>query len=200
MHRSSFVPAASLSRRVRAACDCWDAEIELSLGWVEAVGVADRSAYDLTCHARATNSQLTAQLTLDEPRKVESFGLTKKAIAAIGKAFKKDAKKAQTRHRAPRLSRTALCPDADAHPPQVTSHLDGLDTSALKSLDEQAKASGSVSITVDGASYELTKDLLVFESKTTMQARSATCRAPLLADRTPKRPCPHSTSRCSHRT
>ena len=117
MHRSPSVPDRVLSRRVRAACDCWDAEIELSLGWVEAVGVADRSAYDLTCHAKATNSQLTAQLTLDEPRKVESFGLTKKAIAAIGKAFKKDAKKARIRHRALRLSRTALCDDADAHPP-----------------------------------------------------------------------------------
>ena len=39
------------------ACSCWDAEIELSLGWVEAVGIADRSAYDLTVHARATGDR-----------------------------------------------------------------------------------------------------------------------------------------------
>jgi glycyl-tRNA synthetase len=29
------------------ACDCWDAEIETSHGWVECVGHANRSAYDL---------------------------------------------------------------------------------------------------------------------------------------------------------
>lgn len=29
------------------ACDCWDAEIETSLGWVESVGIANRSAFDL---------------------------------------------------------------------------------------------------------------------------------------------------------
>ena len=27
--------------------DCWDAEIECSYGWIECVGLADRSAYDL---------------------------------------------------------------------------------------------------------------------------------------------------------
>ena len=34
--------------------DCWDAEVECSYGWVECVGLADRSAYDLRvsfpCH------------------------------------------------------------------------------------------------------------------------------------------------------
>ena len=30
------------------ACDCWDAEIKTTYGWVECVGCADRSAYDLT--------------------------------------------------------------------------------------------------------------------------------------------------------
>jgi len=30
------------------ACDCWDAECKTSYGWVECVGCADRSCYDLT--------------------------------------------------------------------------------------------------------------------------------------------------------
>jgi glycyl-tRNA synthetase len=34
--------------------DCWDAEILMSSGWVECVGLADRSAYDLTAHSNAT--------------------------------------------------------------------------------------------------------------------------------------------------
>ena len=34
------------------ACDCWDAEIMTMHGWVECVGCADRSAYDLTHHSQ----------------------------------------------------------------------------------------------------------------------------------------------------
>lgn len=33
------------------AADCWDAEIESSYGWIECVGIADRSAYDLRAHS-----------------------------------------------------------------------------------------------------------------------------------------------------
>lgn len=36
------------------ACDCWDAECKTSYGWVECVGCADRSCYDLQCHAQAS--------------------------------------------------------------------------------------------------------------------------------------------------
>ena len=32
------------------AADCWDAEIESSYAWIECVGIADRSAYDLKAH------------------------------------------------------------------------------------------------------------------------------------------------------
>lgn len=31
--------------------DCWDAEIECSYGWIECVGIAYRSAYDLRAHS-----------------------------------------------------------------------------------------------------------------------------------------------------
>ncbi|GFO25816.1 glycine--tRNA ligase-like [Plakobranchus ocellatus] len=36
------------------ACDCWDAECKTSYGWVECVGCADRSCYDLNQHTKAT--------------------------------------------------------------------------------------------------------------------------------------------------
>ncbi|XP_044750626.1 glycine--tRNA ligase isoform X2 [Coccinella septempunctata] len=42
------------------ACDCWDAECLTSYGWIECVGCADRSAYDLTQHTAATKVKLTA--------------------------------------------------------------------------------------------------------------------------------------------
>ncbi|MEJ1279460.1 glycyl-tRNA synthetase [Cricetulus griseus] len=57
------------------ACDCWDAESKTSYGWIEIVGCADRSCYDLSCHARVT------KVPLFEPNK-----------GAVGKAYKKDAK------------------------------------------------------------------------------------------------------------
>lgn len=36
------------------ASDCWDAEIETSGGWIEVVGHANRSAYDLSCHQKGS--------------------------------------------------------------------------------------------------------------------------------------------------
>lgn len=49
------------------ACDCWDAEIKTSYGWVECVGCADRACYDLACHSKATGVDLVAQEPLPEP-------------------------------------------------------------------------------------------------------------------------------------
>jgi glycyl-tRNA synthetase len=73
------------------ACDCWDAEIKSSYGWVECVGCADRSAYDLTKHSERTKERLVARETLAEPRMVEKWTLQidKKLF---GPTFKKDAK------------------------------------------------------------------------------------------------------------
>ncbi|WAQ93989.1 SYG-like protein, partial [Mya arenaria] len=55
------------------ACDCWDAEMKTSYGWIECVGCADRSCYDLLCHQKATGMKLVNK-------------------GVIGKVFKKDAK------------------------------------------------------------------------------------------------------------
>ena len=50
------------------AQDCWDAELLTSFGWCECVGIADRSAYDLTCHMKATGKDLRAREQFAEPR------------------------------------------------------------------------------------------------------------------------------------
>jgi glycyl-tRNA synthetase len=73
------------------AADCWDAEIETSFGWIECVGCADRSAYDLTVHAAKTGTRLSVQVKLPEPLKEikNVVGLDKKIF---GPLFKKDAK------------------------------------------------------------------------------------------------------------
>ncbi|GBP08253.1 Glycine--tRNA ligase [Eumeta japonica] len=73
------------------ACDCWDAECLSSYGWIECVGCADRSAYDLTQHTRATGVKLAAEKKLPAPKQVEVIEAVPNK-AAIGKEFKKDAK------------------------------------------------------------------------------------------------------------
>jgi len=72
------------------AADCWDAECKTTYGWVEIVGCADRSCFDLNAHAKATSTKLVAKQTLDTPvtREVVEVALNK---AAIGKGFKKEA-------------------------------------------------------------------------------------------------------------
>lgn len=54
------------------AIDCWDAECLTSFGWIECVGCADRSAYDLKEHTKASGTNLTAERRLTVPKEVES--------------------------------------------------------------------------------------------------------------------------------
>lgn len=77
------------------ACDCWDAELLTSTGWVECVGCADRSAYDLTVHAKKTGAPLVVRERLDEPKVIEEWqiDIQKKKF---GPLFKKDAKTVET--------------------------------------------------------------------------------------------------------
>lgn len=73
------------------AADCWDAEVELSYGWTEIVGHADRAWYDLDCHSTATKTDLVAARPLKEPVE-ESKTLILPDKKALGKALKKDCK------------------------------------------------------------------------------------------------------------
>ncbi|POS80047.1 glycyl-tRNA synthetase [Diaporthe helianthi] len=73
------------------ACDCWDAELLTSYGWIECVGCADRSAYDLTVHKNKTGAPLVVRQKLDTPsiRQEWTLEFNKKKF---GPAFKKDGK------------------------------------------------------------------------------------------------------------
>ncbi|CAH6723319.1 glycine--tRNA ligase 1, mitochondrial [[Candida] jaroonii] len=76
------------------AADCWDAELQTSYGWIECVGCADRSAYDLSVHAAKTNEKLVVRQPLAQPITVEKFEveIEKKKF---GPKFRKDAGKVQ---------------------------------------------------------------------------------------------------------
>ena len=73
------------------ACDCWDAELLTSSGWVECVGCADRSAYDLAVHGKQTGKPLVVREHLEHPRIVQEWKveIEKKKF---GPFYKKDGK------------------------------------------------------------------------------------------------------------
>lgn len=72
------------------AADCWDAEAEIGYGWVEIVGVADRTCYDLQGHIDHSKQDLRAFERFEEAKEIEA----KKVIAkpeVLGPKFKSNA-------------------------------------------------------------------------------------------------------------
>lgn len=122
------------------ACDCWDAECLTSYGWVECVGCADRSAYDLTQHFKATGVRLSAEKHLPEPQTREIVEpVLNKGI--IGKEFKKDAK--------------TIC---DA--------LAALDLNSVSAVEESLNTNGKYELLVDDKEFVLTKDMISIKKST----------------------------------
>ena len=72
------------------ASDCWDAEIELAIGWTEAVGIADRGSYDLEQHIKHSGADLRAFERFDKPVETERDALVP-VSAKLGPLFKKEA-------------------------------------------------------------------------------------------------------------
>jgi len=53
------------------AAECWDAELySKRFGWVECVGIADRSAYDLNAHIVSSNVDMYALRAFEQPREI----------------------------------------------------------------------------------------------------------------------------------
>ncbi|XP_042570243.1 glycine--tRNA ligase-like [Cyprinus carpio] len=116
------------------ACDCWDAETKTSYGWIEIVGCADRSCYDLLCHARATKVPLVAEKPLKEPKVVNVVQFEPNK-GAIGKAYKKDAKFA--------MEYLAIC-----------------DECYITDQEKLLNDNGEFTIETEGKTFKLTKDMV----------------------------------------
>ncbi|KAJ0059603.1 hypothetical protein NL108_001992 [Boleophthalmus pectinirostris] len=116
------------------ACDCWDAESLTSYGWIEIVGCADRSCYDLTCHSRATRVPLVAEKPLKEPKvvNVTQFEANK---ATIGKEYKKDAK-------------------------LILDYLSVCDECYISDQEKLLSEKGEFTIETEGKIFTLTKDMV----------------------------------------
>lgn len=121
------------------AQDCWDCELLTSYGWVECVGIADRSAYDLTMHSEKSGKDLVAREEFAEPVMVRTLH-RKINKGAAGKKYGKETG-------------------------NVLDFVNSLPEDAAVSLGEQLKA-GAVSITTKaGIVVELDADIVQFEFK-----------------------------------
>lgn len=125
------------------AADCWDAELLTSYGWVECVGCADRSAYDLTVHAKKTGANLVVRERLEKPMVIEEWvcDLDKKKF---GPFFKKDGK-------------------------TVEAAVEALSQAQREALALDLAQDGKISIDVEGVGngkVEINKDLITIERRT----------------------------------
>ncbi|MCW7075969.1 MAG: glycine--tRNA ligase [Candidatus Syntropharchaeales archaeon] len=75
------------------AADCWDAEILLDrLGWIEMVGIADRTDYDLKAHEEVSKADLGVFMPYREPKVIERMAI-KPNMQLLGPRFKGSAKR-----------------------------------------------------------------------------------------------------------
>ena len=125
------------------AADCWDAEMFTSYGWIECVGCADRSAYDLTVHSKKTGAPLCVRQTRSEPLQIEEYeiDLDRKKF---GPKFKKDGK-------------------------AVEAAVEGLSQDLREKLSFDLKDTGKIEIDVAGlgnGKVEIGKDIINIEKRT----------------------------------
>ncbi|EDO18298.1 hypothetical protein Kpol_1039p49 [Vanderwaltozyma polyspora DSM 70294] len=127
------------------AADCWDAELKTSYGWIECVGCADRSAYDLTVHSIKTKEKMVVRQKLETPVEVTQWeiDLTKKLF---GPKFRKDA-------------------------PKVEAFLLGMSQEELADNAEKLKADNKIVLKVDGVEgdVELDSNFVTIEKRTKVE-------------------------------
>jgi glycyl-tRNA synthetase len=78
--------------RAHYAEDCWDAEIfSERFGWVETVGIADRTDYDIRAHERQSGQSFVVFIQYETPRKVDRVCVVPD-MGALGPKFRGKAK------------------------------------------------------------------------------------------------------------
>ncbi|KAK3779526.1 hypothetical protein RRG08_045272 [Elysia crispata] len=121
------------------ACDCWDAECKTSYGWVECVGCADRSCYDLNQHTKATGVRLSAEKPLPAPISLLCSTIDVTECVAqkgpLGKTFKQNAK-------------------------PITEHLAGLSAEEINAFEQNLNDKGSSDVVVNGETFSVTKEMV----------------------------------------
>ncbi|CAH8543830.1 unnamed protein product [Schistosoma guineensis] len=116
------------------ACDCWDAECQTSYGWIECVGCADRSCYDLNQHSKATGTRLVAEKPLDEPKTVQVCECIPNK-GELGKVFRGEAK-------------------------TIIQQLSSLTLDECHCLNNELKNTGKITLTVNGKQVDLNNSMV----------------------------------------
>ncbi len=77
--------------RAHYAADCWDAEVLTSLGWIEVVGIADRTDYDLRRHSQFSGEDLSVFVQYPQPVRVKTKKVVPK-MEKLGPVFREKAR------------------------------------------------------------------------------------------------------------
>lgn len=78
--------------RAHYACDCWDAEcLSDRFGWIETVGIADRTDYDLRAHASHSGEPFTVFIQYPEPVRRRELRVVPR-MGVLGPRFRGEAK------------------------------------------------------------------------------------------------------------
>jgi glycyl-tRNA synthetase len=124
------------------AADCWDAELFTTYGWIECVGCADRSAYDLTVHMNKTGAPLVVRETRAQPLVIEEYQIDLER-KKLGPKFRKDAK-------------------------AVEAAVDALSQGLREKLSLELEQNGKIEVDTPGVGSgktELEKDLIKIEKR-----------------------------------
>ncbi len=117
------------------AIDCWDVEIYTDrYGWIEVIGIADRTDFDLKSHSQYSKEDLSVFIEYDEPRTVTKMA-AKPDMKRFGPLFKGNA-------------------------PKILNFLKEADSDLIKEAFDE---NGVYELELEGESYQLTPDIISFE-------------------------------------
>jgi len=141
------------------ASDCWDLEVSFRTGrerrdWVETIGIADRSAYDLSSHMEASGRDFRVFEMFDEPR-MEKVVKLKPNMKKLGKEFRKDA----------RLISDILASAPEEFLEELKARIGGMDTANTNCLIHVNLATRELSLEGSEGLYTITPDSFSLEEE-----------------------------------
>ncbi|KAF7245763.1 Glycine--tRNA ligase, partial [Varanus komodoensis] len=164
------------------ACDCWDAESRTSYGWIEIVGCADRSCYDLSCHARATKVPLVAEKPLKEPISFRKREVASQNALDVSRIAGRDWSAGQLQTARQAAERWKVCVRPWLHKAVnvvqfeankgavgkaykkdaklVLEYLSICDECYISEMEKLLNEKGEFSIETEGKTFQLTKDMV----------------------------------------
>jgi glycyl-tRNA synthetase len=119
------------------AIDCWDVEVLTDrFGWIEIIGIADRTDFDLKSHSIHSKEDLSVFIEYNEPKTITKLSV-KPDMKKFGPLFKGNA-------------------------PKILDSLKNLDASNIKKAFE---ADGKFKLELEGNLHEITPDIISFEER-----------------------------------